>query len=323
MANHLTLEERDRIAQLKSSGHKQAEIAAALGRDRSTISRELRRNRTGANYWAGAAHAEAQRRRRERPLDRKCDRPAVGKTMRRLLSSCCSPDEIAGRMRHERPDRPKDCVSASTIYRWIENQGLDRDHWRGFLRRRGRRKYPARENTADSFKARIGQRPEVIEVRGRVGDFEGDLVLGKQGTGGLKTLVDRKSRYTLLMKVTSKDARYVHRKTRERLRMLPPEKRHSITYDNGGEFAKCVLLEKSLAIKVYWAQPGRPYQRGTNENTNGLTRQFFPKGTDFRTVSHVQAREVENLLNHRPRACLGYLTPHEVFHDISEQLCCN
>jgi IS30 family transposase len=305
------------------SQHTLAEIALRLKRSPSTISRELRRNGTGGEYLAGAAHEKACRRRRERPLVRKCDRPAVDKTVRRLLACRCSPAEIAGRMQHERRDRPEDCVSGSTIYRWINRQGKNRGHWRGFLRRRGRRPYKPRENTADAAKARVADRPAVIERRGRIGDFEGDLVLGKPGSGGLKTLVDRKSRYTLLMKVVRKNAAYVHRKTRERLKTLPPDKRHSITYDNGGEFARCRLLEGSLNIKVYWAKPGCPYQRGTNENTNGLARQFFPKGTDFHTVTHEQARNVENLLNHRPRACLNYRTPYEVFYNASEQLCCD
>jgi len=227
-------------------------------------------------------------------------------------------------MKLERPHRPRDCVCASTVYRWIDRQGAERAYWKSYLRRRGRRPYRPRENAgASACKARLDARPKVIERRGRIGDFEGDLVLGKQGKGGLQTLVDRKSRYTLLMKIARKEARYMYRKTRARLQGLPSAKRHSITYDNGGEFAKCPLLEKSIGIKVYWAEPGRPYQRGTNENTNGLVRQFFPKGTDFGTVTHWEAREAENLLNDRPRACLGYRTPYEVFHGVFTPLCCD
>jgi IS30 family transposase len=149
------------------------------------------------------------------------------------------------------------------------------------------------------------------------------LVLGQPGSGGLQTLVDRQSRYTLLMKVKNKKADYIARKTRQRLKTLPADNRHSITYDNGGEFVLCRRLERSLGIKLYSAQPGRPYERGTNENTIGQARQFFPKGIDFRTVSHARTREVEDLLNHRPRKCLGWRTPHEVFHNTSEKLCCD
>jgi IS30 family transposase len=324
MASHLTLAERDRIAKLKARQCSNKEIAAELGRVPSTISRELKRNASGDQYFAGAAQQMAQQRRRDRPLARKCERSAVDHTLRRLLACRASPEEIAARMKHERPERPEDCVCASSIYRWIEQQGAQRAHWRSFLRRRGKRPYRPRKPSADAAqKARIDQRPTVIEERQRLGDFEGDLVLGQPGSGGLQTLVDRQSRYTLLMKVKSKRADYIQRKTRQRLKTLPADKRHSITYDNGGEFALCRRLERSLGMKLYWAQPGCPYQRGTNENTNGLARQFFPKGIDFRTVSHARTREVESLLNHRPRKCLGWRTPYEAFHNTSEKLCCD
>jgi len=321
MATHLTSVERDRIAHLVARQQNPDEIAKALGRNPSTIYRELKRNASYGEYLACQAQQKAQQRRSTRPLVRKCDRPTVDHTIRRLLSDACSPEQIAQRMKLERADQPEDCVSASTIYRWINQQGEDRGYWAEFLRNRGRRPHKARKNT--NAGAPVAERPQIVEDRGRIGDFEGDLVLGKQGTGGLQTLVDRNSRYTILMKVDRKEAGYVYRKTRDRLKGLPADKRHSVTYDNGGEFAKCPGLERSAAINVYYAEPGCPYQRGTNENTNGLIRQFFPKGTDFQTVTHAEAREVEKRLNHRPRAILGYRTPHEVFHGVQTDLCCN
>lgn len=117
------------------------------------------------------------------------------------------------------------------------------------------------------------------------------------------------------MKIQSKDADHVHKKLKQRLKELDEEHRHSITFDNGTEFARCQRLEKHLDMRLYFADPGCPYQRGTNENTNGLIRQYFPKGTDFRCVSHAEVRRVENLLNERPRKCLGSRTPHEVFFE--------
>jgi IS30 family transposase len=163
----------------------------------------------------------------------------------------------------------------------------------------------------------------VIEQRLRLGDFEGDTVLGPPGTGGLATLVDRKSRFTIITKVQSKQADHVHERIKQRPRELEEERRRSITFDNGTEFARCHRLEKHLGIELYFADPGCPYQRGTNENTNGLIRQYFPKGTDFRNVSHHEVREVENRMNHRPRACLGFRTPHEVFFGKSPPSSCN
>lgn len=134
-------------------------------------------------------------------------------------------------------------------------------------------------------------------------------------TGGLATLVDRKSRFTIVLKVRSKHADHVHQRLKERLKELDEERRHSITFDHGTELASCDRLEKHLGMKLYYADPGCPYQRGSNENTNGLIRQYFPKGTDFRDISHHQVRRVEKLLDDRPRACLGFRTPAEVFFE--------
>jgi IS30 family transposase len=313
MPGHLTLEERDRIAQLRYKGADQGEIARALGRAPSTISRELRRNRTGNEYYAAQAQRLADDRRSQRPLLRKLDDPKLNKAVREGLAQEWSPEQIEGRLKQERPDDPSRCVSAQTIYTWIE-QDEDREHWRSFLRRRGKR--PSRRKPAETGDAaRIADRPQVIEDRLRLGDFEGDTVLGPPGTGGLATLVDRKSRYTIVLKVHSKHADHVHHRLKERLKELEEERRHSITFDNGTEFARCDRLERHLGMKLYYADPGCPYQRGSNENTNGLIRQYFPKGTDFRDISHHEVRRVEKLLNNRPRACLGFRTPAEVFFE--------
>ncbi len=120
----------------------------------------------------------------------------------------------------------------------------------------------------------------------RLGDFEGDTVLGPAGTGSMATLVDRKSRFTIVVKVQSKNADHVHAKIKQRMKELDEQRRRSITFDNGAEFTHCHRLEKHLGMELYFADPGCPYQHGTNENTNGLIRQYFPKGTDFRNVSH-------------------------------------
>lgn len=309
MAGHLTVEERDRIAQLRSRGADQKEIARALNRSPATISRELRRNRCGGDYFPGQAQKLAEQRRRERPIIRKLDHPKINQTVRDGLAHYWSPEQIEGRLRFNQGDNPSP-VSARTIYTWIAGDA-HRDHWRTFLRRRGRRLFFRKKPSG--IGAPIAERPEVIEARLRLGDFEGDTVLGPPGTGGLATLVDRKSRYTIVVKIHSKEADHVHQKIKDRLKQLDEERRRSVTFDNGTEFARCHRLERHLGMQLYFAEPGCPHQRGTNENTNGLIRQFFPKGTDFRDVTHAEVREVENLLNNRPRACLGYRTPNEVF----------
>jgi IS30 family transposase len=313
MPEHLTLEERDRIAQLKHSHARQKDIAKELGRHPSTISRELHRNRTGDEYYAGQAQQQAEARRRERPLNRRMDCPEVNEATRRGLAREWSPEQIAGRLKLLHPDDPGRQVSAQSIYNWIRKDADDED-WQSHLRRRGKRPYRRKSATINPG-APIADRPEVCEQRLRLGDFEGDTVLGPPGTGGLATLVDRKSRFTIILKIESKDADHVHHRLKERLKQLHEELRRSITFDRGTEFARCHRLEKHLGIQLYFADPGCPYQRGTNENTNGLIRQYFPKGTDFRAISHHEVRQVENLLNDRPRACLGFRTPAEVFFE--------
>lgn len=312
MACHLTKEERDRIAQLHHRGFLQSQIAEALDRDPGTISRELARNHVNGEYFAAQAHELAERRRRERPLARKLDDPQLNAEVRRGLAQEWSPEQIEGAQKRAHPDEPGRRVSARTIYFWIE-QDEHKDHWKSFLRRRGKR--PCRRiNPTPCAAARIRNRPEVIERRLRLGDFEGDTVLGPAGTGGIVTLVCRRSRFTIITKIQSKDADHVHARIKLRLKQLAQEQRRSITFDNGTEFARCPRLEKHLDMKLYFADPGCPYQRGTNENTNGLIRQYFPKGTDFHTISHCEVSRVENLLNNRPRACLDFETPAAVFH---------
>jgi transposase, IS30 family len=311
MPSHLTMEERDRIAQLRHERANQKEIAETLGRSKSTISRELQRNRTGDEYYGAQAQRESERRRRERPIVRKMEDSQINQAVRSGLVQEWAPQEITGRMKRE---GCQPCVSPQTIYAWIK-QHKDREHWESFLRRRGKRPYRRKNAATTGDAARIHDRPEVIEQRLRLGDFEGDTVLGPPGTGGLATLVDRKSRFTIIAKIQSKNADHVHHKLKVRLKELDEERRHSITFDNGTEFARCQRLEKHLGMKLYFADPGRPYQRGTNENTNGLIRQYFPKGTDFREISHHEVRQAENRLNNRPRKCLGFRKPGEVFFE--------
>jgi len=321
MARQLTMEERDRLAQLHQRGFLQNQIAETLGRNPGTISRELARNRVGGEYFAAQAQELAERRRRERPQQGKLDDPELNEAVRRGLVQNWSPEQIAGAQKRAHPDEPRRQVSARTIYTWIE-QDRHREHWKSFLRRRGKRP-GRRKNPTPCAAARIRNRPEVIERRLRLGDFEGDTVLGPAGTGGIVTLVCRRSRFTIITKIQSKDADHVHERIKLRLKELTEEQRRSITFDNGTEFARCQRLEEHLGLRLYFADPGCPHQRGTNENTNGLIRQYFPKGTDFRTVSHQEVRAVENLLNDRPRACLRFESPATVFQRTSSPVNCD
>jgi IS30 family transposase len=315
MSGHLTLEEREVIAQWNASGKFQTAIAEELGRDKSTISRELRRNRSQTGYFPARAHATAQQRRRERPLARKMDQPELRRLVCDELKKKTPPVDIAGRTKLLFKDKKRQ-ISHQSIYTWIDAQAALGKKWERFLKFKGKPKNKRKNDGRLPNATPIADRPQVAEERKRLGDFEGDTVHGPAGRGGLVTLVDRKSRYTLGEKVPDLKADTVTEASVAALKSVPREKRKSVTFDNGKEFAGHEELARRAGVDVYFAYPHCPWQRGTNENTNGLLRQFFPKGTDLARVSSARLNQVQELLNHRPRRCLGYRTPHEVFHGI-------
>jgi IS30 family transposase len=170
---------------------------------------------------------------------------------------------------------------------------------------------------------RIEGRPQEANERQRLGDFEGDTIVSRGKRGGVLTLVDRKSRYLLAAKLKDRTARRTRKKMERLLRPLPPDQRHTATFDNGKEFSEHEALARNLGIEVFFAHPDASWERGTNENTNGLLRQYYPKGTDFAAVSHHDlAKRVESI-NQRPRKNLGYQTPSEVFFSISRSRGCD
>jgi IS30 family transposase len=255
------------------------------------------------------ATQKAQQRRRERKLVRKMDRQEIGDQVRAGLLAYHSPDEIAGRMKLAIPD-PRQRISATSIYRWIRRQPPGT--WDRYLRRYGKQPR-GRKRSEMPGAVQISGRPAEAEERAACGHWEGDTLWGQQKRGGLVTLVDRKSRYLLLAKSKDRTARRVRLKVQELLEPLPLDQRRSATFDNGKEFAEHELMAERLQMSVYFARPYCPWQRGTCENTNGLIRQFFPKGTSFEHISSRRVADVARLLNHRPRKSLGYLTPSEVF----------
>lgn len=310
MASHLSMVERKRISELRAAGYSRRQMAQVLARSKSTISREIERNRLGCLYDAEVAQRKAQERRRQRKLVRKMDRPEIADQVRRDLQEFYSPDEIAGRMKLATSD-PRQRISATTIYRWIRQQPPGT--WDRYLRCYGKQPR-GRKQRGIPGAVEIRGRPAEANERSVCGHWEGDTVWGAHKRGGLVTLVDRKSRYVLLAKSKDRKARRVRLKLQRLLEPLLPEQRRSATFDNGKEFSEHELLAARLQMQVFFAQPYCPWQRGTCENTNGLIRQFFPKGTSFENISPRRIADVARLLNHRPRKSLGYLTPSEVFH---------
>lgn len=311
MASQLSMDERKRISELREADYSPEEMAEVLGRHRTTISRELERNRLGCLYCPQIAQQKAEERRRQRPLVRKMDRPEIRDQVQRSLKEYHSPDQIAGRMKQGTSDQ-RQRVSAPTIYAWIRRQPPHT--WDRYLRRYGRHKRGKNTGKLPAC-ADIAGRPAEANERSCLGHWEGDTVIGAQRQGAIVTLVDRKSRFVLLAPTKDCKSRRVRHKLQNLLGELPQEKRKSATFDRGKEFAEHDLLARRLQMPVFFAEPYCSWQRGTCENTNGLIRQFLPKGTTFRNLSPRRLADVAQKLNHRPRKVLGYLTPSEVFHE--------
>jgi IS30 family transposase len=314
MANHLTFQERQFLYRLKRKGKTNPEIAELMGRDRSTIHRELKRNMGQRGYRPKQAQRLAEERRLASRRPHKMDEPDVHQYVQDRLEKCWSPEQIAGRVQCDYPRAPARWLSRQTIYDWIESRAPE---WQRLLRRGGR---PPEKRGKLTDCVRIDGRPDVINRRRRYGDWEGDTIVGKSRHSALVTLVERKSGYVRIGRVDSMKSDRTMRVAKRRMKDLPSALRRSMTFDNGKEFAEHRRLTRELGLDVYFADPYASWQRGTNENMNGLLRQFFPKGTDFTQISHRTVACVEQLINERPRKRLGYRTPAEI---LAPRICCN
>lgn len=314
MASHLTFEERGFLYRLKKKGKSNSEIAELMGRHRSTIGRELNRNSGQRGYRPKQAQRLAEERRLASRRPHKMDDPDVHHYVQERLEEFWSPDQIAGRVQGEFPRAPTRWLSRQTIYDWINHQAPD---WHSLLRRGGR---PAEKRGKLTDCVRLDGRPQVINGRRRYGDWEGDTIVGQGRHSALLTLVERKSGYTRIGRVDSMKSDMTMHVAKRRMKDLPRCLRRSVTFDNGKEFAEHQKLTRGLGLQVYFTDPYASWQRGTNENTNGLIRQYFPKGIDFTQVSHREVARVEQSLNERPRKRLGYRTPAEI---LASRLCCS
>jgi IS30 family transposase len=318
----LSMEEREVISRMIASGFSRQAIAARLGRARSTIGRELRRNGLAdGSYSAVSAQRQTATRRRERPLVRKLQRPELHDQVVDRLIQKWSPEQISGRLKQLHADDPRMHVSPQTIYTWI-TQDDEAKHWKTFLRRSGKPPTSPRAGRIPR-QVQIDGRPDEANRRERLGDFEGDTVVSRGQRSGIVTLVDRKSRYLLSAKLQARTAARTREKIVQLLQKLPADKRHTLTLDNGKEFAEHERIAKRLGIDVFFAHPYSSWERGTNEQTNGLLRQYFPKGTDFREISHHELAKAVKSLNDRPRKTLNYLTPSEVFYGTQPSIGCS
>jgi len=316
----LTLAEREEISRCVATGQSIRSVAARLGRAASTISREIMRNGGQQCYRASRADQAAWDRGRRPKICRLAENRRLAHIVADKLQSLWSPEQIAGWLKRMYPDDETFQVSHETIYRslYIQARGVLKKELLQHLRRtRAMRR--SRHHTQKSDDRRrihdavsISERPAQVEDRAVPGHWEGDLLCGNRSSQ-IATLVERQSRYVMLVKVASKDAETFANTLVKNARKLPQELYKSLTWDRGTEMADHKRFTLATDIKVFFCDPHNPWQRGTNENTNGLLRQYFPKGADLSGYSQANLNAVARKLNARPRKTLNYETPAERF----------
>lgn len=305
----LTYDQRCQIYTLKKTGSSQRAIACVIGVNQSTVSRELSRNSGERGYRHKQAHRKALERREAACLPTKMTVSMVGLIENKLRLDW-SPEQISGWLKAEH----NRTVSHETIYLhvWLDKQSGGNLYTH--LRRQGK-KYDKRrhgKSTRGHIKNRVGieERPAIVDERGRTGDWEIDTIIGKGHQGAIVTIVERITQKVLCAQVNSKTEAEV---TKATIALLMPYKAHvhTITADNGKEFSGHEKIAKALDAEVYFAQPYCSWQRGLNENSNGLLRQYFPKGTNLKLISPCAVKAAERRLNTRPRKTLGFKTPNQ------------
>ena len=292
------------------------EIAKTIGVHKSTVSRELKRNSDGRGhhkYNNELAQRKADKRMKDRPHAHKFTDEMKKEARRFIVYMDYSPEQVSGRYKM----LGKEMVSYETLYQWIwsekkhGNRELS-DHLRHNGRKYGKRGAANRSRGIIKDRVGIENRPQIVNDKSRFGDFEIDTMIGKNHKGAIMTANDRCTQIVLIRRLEGKEAAPLADAAVE---ALSPYKQmlHTITADNGKEFARHKEIAQKLGVQFYFARPYHSWERGANENTNGLIRQYIPKGTDFSTLTDEYIAEVEWKLNNRPRKSLGYLTPLEYF----------
>ncbi len=316
---HVSAKERHTLMYLLHLRFSYREIGRRLGRHHSTISREVKRNgrRSGWSYWDEYAQCQAQQRKRQPRHRRRRDHQTLYNKVIAYLRQGWSPDAISGWLRRHYKKRSRVQVCTETIYQWIycdAQTGGTLYHYLASQHKKRKRQPLNRLKTIGiSHRVGIEHRPDHIEKRQRLGHWEGDTVEGAKGCGGVVTLVERKSRFLLAGLLKDKQALTFSQVSQQALKNIPSTLCKTLTLDNGKENVLHQQISQSKKMKIYFTDPYSPWQRGTNEQTNGLLRRTFPKGTDFRKVSKQQLKKAVKRINQRPRKILNYLTPEEVF----------
>jgi IS30 family transposase len=315
----LTLVERFVIYHMRVVGCGVRQIARELGRHHSTISRELERNTTAEGLspmWISHAQRLCEQRRQRARHRRRADNAVLGRYVQERLSAHWSPQMIAGRLPVDFPGDTAMRISHEAVYRWIyAGAKLGGQLYRCLPYRRKRRRKQRRCSARCApiaGRVPISQRPTEIDTRKHFGHWEADTIYGSKTKHCLLTHVERKTRFLILTKIEDRSASSVAQAHIAQFSQLPQQWRQSVTVDNGSEFAQFSRVEQACSLRFYFADPYCAWQRGSNENTNGLIRRYLPKGTDFSQVDDTYLAKLAENLNNRPRRCLNYRTPTEL-----------
>jgi IS30 family transposase len=322
-ALRLSFAEREQISRDLAAGQSVRAIARALGRSPSTVSREVAANGGRRGYRALRAHERAIRC-TARPKARKLETlPALRAEVQAGLLQCWSPQQISARLKADHPDDPESQISHETIYQslYVQGRGQLRRELAANLRsgRSSRKPRGANLGTRGKIKGMvlISERPAEIEDRAVPGHWEGDLLVGKAGRSFIATLVERQTRYVMLARLgNQKSTEHVIAALQSAITQLPEHLRCSLTWDQGKELAAHHTFTIATGVPVYFCDPHSPWQRGSNENTNGLLRQYLPKATDLALHTQTDLDHIATELNGRPRQTLGWKTPAEKMHEL-------
>jgi len=308
---HLTKEERDKLAVLHSRGWTLREIADKLGRNIGTLSREIKRNNSRGAYLPHKAQERAEKREAETHKAKRLKTYALQHDIERMVMEGWSPEIVAGKLKHDNGEQA--VISHEAIYQWIYTSA---PHLIGCLPRAHRSRYP---RSSRRGKARIpdrisiSERPREVSIRVEPGHWETDQMVSNASKLALQVCAERASRLTRIKRVGDKTAAQSRAALSTILKGYPKQLRQSITYDNGSENVEHGELNREIGTRSYFCEPYHSWEKGTVENTNGLIRRFLPKKTDFAKISEERIAEIERWLNNRPRKCLGFRTPAEVF----------
>ena len=309
--HHVTHDLRCQIYTLKATGLRQADIARCLNITPATLSRELKRNTGLRHYRYKQAHILASARRHRASSQPRRMTPELIDSIEDKLRDKWSPVQISGELKLDGI-----LISAERIYQHVWHDKKQNGILYKNLRHAGK-KYNKRSSGKAGrgcipHRIDIKERPAIVEQKSRIGDWEGDLIIGVKHQGALLTYVDRKSKFTKIAKLPNKTAKAVLQGTKQTLRKLAKFV-HTVTYDNGKEFAGHLDISKTLQAQCFFATPYHSWERGLNEHTNGLIRQYFPKSCDLSKLTNEEIQRVEDALNDRPRKVLQFKTPREVF----------